>query len=157
MKGPDDELRRQVTEEVEALLVRRVEVPGLVHLYEDDDLDRVLGIIEDKLREDLPEDLMPAEDFRAAEEVKHVEKPDEVTDALLGWAALVSYALARTHGPSSGWPAGPAAWGRKALRRIRQIVRLLLTPLRAVQAAAGATSCSISVSFPWGIAIGLSW
>lgn len=82
---------------------------------------------------------------------------ETVVEAVLGWAALVSFAVARFYAPASPWPQALPGWGRQVARILRRIAARLAGALRSALGPTGADSFSISVTFPWGIEVGLSW
>jgi hypothetical protein len=88
------------------------------------------------------------------------ENPDAAYDqlgAIHAWASVISTTVARVYAPTSPWRRKVAGFAKTVGSKLQWLVNLLLTPLRAAQAALGATGCDISVSFPWGVSVGLSW
>jgi hypothetical protein len=88
------------------------------------------------------------------------ESPDAAYDqlgAIHAWASVISTAVGRVYAPTSPWRRKVAGFAKTVGTKLQWLVNLLLTPLRAAQAALGATGCDISVSFPWGVSVGLSW
>lgn len=90
------------------------------------------------------------------------DDPDRVGEQLFGsvsaWASLASYVLAAAYAPQSPLPPGLAGWGAKVQTQLQRVVQLLLAPLRTAAAFLGASTWSISVSFPWaGVQVGLGW
>jgi hypothetical protein len=86
--------------------------------------------------------------------------PDAAYDqlgAVDAWASVISTPLARAYAPTSPWRRKVAGWAKTVGSKLQWLVNLLLAPLRAAQAALGASGCDISVSFPWGVSVGLSW
>ena len=77
--------------------------------------------------------------------------------AIDAWAALISSAVARVYAPASPWHRKVAGWAKSVAARLRWLTNLLLTPLKAVASALGASSYSIGISFPWGVSVGLNW
>jgi hypothetical protein len=130
MNGPDDEFRARVA-------VVAAEVGNEAAL------EALLGEVEEALRADIE---------RGAG-----ENANDDLAAVESWAAVASYAVARFHAPASPWPRDLAGWGKNAASRLRNIADTLSTILRTVAQALAAASCSVAISFPWGISIGLSW
>jgi hypothetical protein len=130
MNGPEDELRGRVADVAEEVASEAA-------------LEDLLAEIEDALRADI--------------EHGAGETPEDDMAAIESWASVASYAVARFHAPASPWPRDLAGWGKNAAGRLRSIANALSAVLRGVAHAAGATSFSIAVGFPWGITIGLSW
>lgn len=112
------------------------------HIESEDQLDKVLARIEEVIAADVE---LPDED------------PERVIDAVAQWTSVASYAVGRFYGPASPWPRNVAGWGKKAVARLRRISGHLTGPLNAALGATGASSFSISIGFPWGISVGLSW
>ena len=86
--------------------------------------------------------------------------PEEAEDQLAvvdAWAGLISAAVGRVYAPASPWPRHSAGWGKKIVRRLRRMALRLQAVLKPVSQALGAIGFSISVGFPWGISIGLSF
>lgn len=131
MEGPRDELRIQVGD--------MIAEPGA-----EESLEYVLGMIEDELASDVAD---------GAEG----DAPEDAVDAVIEWAGLVSHAVARFYAPASPWPRNVAGWSKRAVARLRRVAGLLSAPLQAAAQALGAASWSISIGFPWGISVGLSW
>jgi len=130
MNGPSDEFR-------EAVAAQAAEIQS------EDDLERMLEVIEEQMEGDLAEggDSDPLDELSAIE----------------AWAGLASFAAARFYAPSSPWPRRIGGWSRTAVKRLRSIATTLQTKLTAVANHVGASSWSIGVSFPWGIQISLTW
>ncbi len=82
---------------------------------------------------------------------------EDVLASVEAWAGMVSYVLAFYYAPASPWPFRSAGWDKRIVARVRTTARLLQGPMQAVRAAMGAASFSISVGFPWGVSVGLSW
>jgi hypothetical protein len=83
--------------------------------------------------------------------------PWEDLAAIESWASLASYAAARFYAPASPWRRNFGGWSKRAAARLRSIANALSSVLQPVAKALKAASFSISVSFPWGVSIGLSW
>lgn len=77
--------------------------------------------------------------------------------AIDAWTALISSAVARIYAPASPWHRQVAGWAKRISAQLRWLTNLLLAPLRAAAGALGAVSYSISISFPWGVSVGLDW
>jgi hypothetical protein len=77
--------------------------------------------------------------------------------AVESWASVASGACARFYAPASPWPRSVAGWSKRAAARLRSIANTLKAALQPIAQALAAVGFSISVSFPWGIAIGVSW
>lgn len=77
--------------------------------------------------------------------------------AVEGWAALISSAIGRVYVPASPWPRYAAGWDQMIVRRLRRMASRLRAVLEPVARALNAVGFSISVGFPWGIAIGLTY
>jgi hypothetical protein len=130
MDGPPSQLRDEIG-------VRAEEIQS------EEELDRVLGEIENAISEDLSSGALG-------------DPLDELA-AIDAWAALASYAVARYYGPASPWPRRIGGWSKGAARRLRGIAAKLRPPLQQAAQLTHASSWSIGVSFPWGIQISLTW
>ena len=111
------------------------------------DLEGLLIDIEIEMRQ-APDHLTAAVAPEAAE--------DELA-TINAWAGLISCAVARTYAPASPWPRQLGGWSAKIMRKLQSLIGLLRPKLQAIAAALNAVHCSISVSFPWGISIGMSF
>jgi hypothetical protein len=129
MEGPSDSFRAEIANEV-----ARVET--------ENQLDEILARIDAAIQADL-----------ASPE----EEPTRLIDGVTEWASVASYVVGRFYGPASPWPRDLAGWSEKAVGRLRQISDRLRNALAFALSGTGASSFSISVGFPWGISIGLSW
>ena len=132
MNGPSEGFREEISYQLE-------------RLDSEYDLEQVLDRIETALLEDV-ETSRPGD-----------QDPDELLAAVDSWAGLASATVARFYAPASPWPRSVAGWSRRAVRRLRSIANTLVPPLKQACGVVGATSFSVSVGFPWGISIGLSW
>ena len=131
MEGPSAAVRDHIRSRVDSL-------------ESEDDLEEVLGEIEERISaDDSPTDVS-------------ADPLDELA-AIDAWAALASYAVARFYGPSSPWPARLPGWSKRAALRLRGVAARLRPRLQAAAQATHASSWSIGVSFPWGIQISLTW
>jgi hypothetical protein len=130
MTGPDDGFRAEVALAAEEIV-------------SEEQLDALLVRIEEELAADLKE---PEEDA------------ERMIDGVVQWASVASYAVARFYGPASPWPSRDlAGYGKRAVEKLREIASQLSQPLAFALHSTGASSFSISVGFPWGISVGLSW
>ena len=73
------------------------------------------------------------------------------------WAGLASYIASRFYAPASPWPRRVGGWGKRAVKRLQSTTGRLVPALRAAVGVLGASGFSISISFPWGIAIAINW
>jgi hypothetical protein len=128
MEGPDEDFRVDLAH-------RRYETEGDVVEVLNAVLER-LGYQDDEVAED-----DPLRELAAIEE----------------WASLASYAVSRFYGPQSPLRTDIAGWSRKAVERLREIAEKLRPRLARVAELLAAASFSISVGFPWGVSIGVSF
>jgi hypothetical protein len=114
-----------------------------IRLLAASDLDRVVGL----------EEISP-------------ELGQEILAAVEAWASLASAVVMefsltqQRRNIGAAWKLGGRVWPgwKKALAgQLRQVGDTLRPSLSAARTALGATSFSISVGFPWGISVGLSW
>lgn len=77
--------------------------------------------------------------------------------AIEAWASAISTVVGRVYAPTSPWRRRVAGWAKNVASRIRWLTGLLLTPLRTIASALGASSFSIGLGFPWGVSVSLSW
>jgi hypothetical protein len=144
MQGPDQAFRERVGSRAEALAER---------MDGEAKLENLLDEIERALRHDVEEGTGDDEEGTGD------DPADDLADlaAIHSWASVASYASARFYAPASPWPRSVAGWSRRAAARLQSIANTLLSALRPVAAALNAASISMTVGFPWGISIGLSW
>lgn len=128
MDGPDSEFRAEIAE-----AVQRVETEA--------QLDELLARVEDAIAADL---------------AQTEESQEKVLDGVLQWASVTSYAVAYFYEPASR-RRDLAGFGKEAVEKLRRISAQLSGPLSFALSSTGAGSFSISVGFPWGISVGLSW
>jgi hypothetical protein len=128
MEGPSDDFRVELAHQLDMVQT-------------EEQLDNVLAEIEDALAVD-------------AEQI--TESADDVV-AVMEWASVSSYAMARFYGPASPLRKDLAGYGKKAVKRLTSICDQLRGPLQAALRTTGASSFSISVGFPWGISVSLTW
>jgi hypothetical protein len=85
------------------------------------------------------------------------DDPEQDLAAIESWASVASYVVARCYGPQSPLRPDFAGWSKGAADKLRRVAAALLDALRAVGAALQAAQVTISVGFPWGVSIGLTW
>jgi hypothetical protein len=141
MNGPSEPLRQAVV----ALSMDLDERPDL---FAEQSLLRIFDIIGEEMNSDLE---------RQEDLGDNRESAYDQLGAIDAWASVISTAVARMYAPTSPWRRKVAGWAKKVAERLRWLTGLLLTPLRAVAAVLGATSYGISVAFPWGVSVDLSW
>jgi hypothetical protein len=112
-------------------------------------LDELLGQLEDQMSQSIEAD--------ARFDYLTVEDAEDQLAAIDGWAGLISSVIGRVYAPASPWPRRTAGWDRRIVKRLRRMANKLRAALVPVAAALGAVHFSISVGFPWGIAVGLSF
>jgi hypothetical protein len=134
MQRPSPGLRAQVAEEADSLET-------------EDDLDDLLKEIGLEL-----ERASPKREPTGEEPTRGLEHT-----AVLEWASIVSYAVARYYAPASPWKPRKAGWDPRIASRLQWFATVLRLPLSGLLAETGAESYGISVGFPWGISVGLSW
>ncbi|MGA3155358.1 MAG: hypothetical protein ABSD40_23580 [Streptosporangiaceae bacterium] len=132
MEGPSERLREYVEEQT-------------TEVETEEQLEELLGVLENELTDDQRTGIEDADDS------------DDLLASVHAWAGLASYAVSRFYAPASPWPRRVGGWGKRAVLRLQRIANRLLPALRAAVGALGAASFSISISFPWGIAIGIGW
>jgi hypothetical protein len=130
MDGPSTGYREQIFAKLEAVST-------------EDELD---GLLEE-LSTDLERDLSEVDSGNA----------DDVLASVEAWTALISHAVAYYYAPRSPWPNPFAGWDKKVVARLRGTAGKLHGPLQNVRSAVGAQSYSISIAFPLGVSVGLSW
>lgn len=81
--------------------------------------------------------------------------PDKVLAAVTEWASLASYVVARTYGPASPMPF--PGWSNSVARAVTRVAGHLSKPLAWVAKQTQALDYQISVGYPWGFAVGLSY
>jgi hypothetical protein len=142
VNGPSEDLRSEVRFEIDEIVAAQPNEPRNVTPQTEDRLTGILGRIADALE---------------AEPVGEDDNPQDLLDATDEWAGLISYAVSRVYAPASPWPFGLGGWGRGPVRGLRRASELLQRPLAQAATALRANGFSVSVAFPWGASVGLSW
>jgi hypothetical protein len=83
------------------------------------------------------------------------QDPQRDAIAVQTWASLVSYAVARTYAPQS--PFRFPGWSTGVSRRLSQIAWLFRSALRPLADQLKALSYSVTISFPVGIGVSITW
>ena len=133
MQAPEASLRLEIATQAKAAKASENE----------DDLEDLLARLEDLT-------------LTAAAVVDDNQAPDERLAAVEAWASIASFVVAVFYAPESPWR-DEAGWSDKAVERLRRIAHGLRDQLQAVMRALGASGFSISVGFPWGLSVGISW
>ena len=141
MNGPTEELRQVV-------VVQSMNLNELPDLFAEQQLLQTFGMIRSEINRDLEQQEDLGDDRDAAY---------DQLGAIEAWMSVISTAVARMYAPTSPWHRRVAGWAKEVAKTLRWLTDLLLAPLQAVKAALGATSCGISVGFPWGVSVDLSW
>jgi hypothetical protein len=144
MDAPNDEMRYLAAEA--GVSLRTSDYPDE---EVEQNLDGLLGQLEDQMSQAIEAD--------ARFESLTVEDAEEQLAAIDAWAGLISSVIGRVYAPASPWPRRAAGWDKRIVKRLRRMANKLRAALVPVAAALGAVHFSISVGFPWGIAIGLSF
>ncbi|MEV0090427.1 hypothetical protein [Streptomyces sp. NPDC050738] len=85
---------------------------------------------------------------------EHEDPEDELVDVEC-WGALASYVVASTYAPAS--PMRNGSWARSVGAALRRITKLLGVALAEVAQWLEAAEWSLTISFPWGIGVSLTW
>lgn len=128
MNGPSAELRAQVA--------------GYEHL--DDGVQQALDLI-----------CGAVDAERKARSWLSMEDPYEVLGAIDAWAGLMSYVVADAYAPHSKMRY--AAWMKEVSTLLRKAADELRGALEWVVQKLHCTGFSISVGYPWGVSVGLSF
>lgn len=144
MDAPNDDLRYQAADVSSGL--RDNDFPDAEIEQE---LDRFLEHLEGEMAQSI--------DAGARFEALTVDEAEDQLAAVDAWAGLISSVIGRVYAPSSPWPRRSAGWDKRIVKRLRRMASKLRAALAPVASALGAVHFSISVGFPWGIAIGLSF
>jgi len=142
MNGPSEELRSQIRSRIDEIAVTLPNEPRNVTPQIE---DRLAGILND-ISIALGNDAVGGDD-----------DPQNLLDATNEWAGLLSYAVSRVYAPASPWPIGLGGWGRAPVKALQRGAGQLQTPLTQAATALRANGFSVSVGFPWGVSVGLSW
>jgi hypothetical protein len=142
VNGPSEELRAQIASQLDQIASNQPNAPRNVTPETEERLTGVLGRITAELE---------------ADSVNEDDNPQTLLDATNEWAGLLSYAVSRVYAPASPWPFGLGGWGHGPVQSLRRAAVQLQNPLGRAAAALGADCFSVSVGFPWGVAVGLSW
>ena len=111
----------------------------------------------ERLLEDLERQMFESGEAAAIHVELTRDDAEEQLSAIDAWAGLVSHAVARVYAPASPWPRRRAGWAQGVVRRLRRIAEIFRTLLAPVASALQAIHFSVSVAFPWGIAIGFAF
>jgi hypothetical protein len=141
MKAPRDEFRVEIARDLDRL-TEEVAAQG-DDASGEDQLDEILSRIQREVEV-------------AAESSPQNDEHSEMA-AVDAWAGLASYAVARFYAPASPWPWKMAGWKKNAPERLRRIADSLRPALERAARALGAVSWSVSVGFPWGVSISVTW
>ena len=142
MNGPSEELRSEIRSQIDEITGTPPNALRSVTPQSEDRLTGVLTRITDALQLDA---------------VGEGDEPGNLLDATNEWAGLLSYAVGRIYAPASPWPFGLGGWGRGPVRALQRGAELLQIPLAQAATALRANGFSVSVGFPWGVSVGLSW
>jgi hypothetical protein len=137
MRGPTDSFREEIAREIDAL-------------EDENGLNQILERVEGQVRED------EAGEVRSEEEALHELAAAEAWAALASDAAIALYApgsrnLLRRKGHDL------AGWSTSAVERLRKIAAALRDKLGTAAGLLKGIVFSVGVTFPWGIAISISW
>jgi hypothetical protein len=110
-----------------------------------------------RLRELRSRDLSDEEGEMIADQEGFQEEAEWLLAIVNQWASLASYVSSSVYGPASPMPKRLAGWGQNASAQLQKLSKVLLKPLAAAAPMVGASGWSISLGFPWGVSIGLSW
>lgn len=128
--------------------------------------NRSLAVVEEPQLEDLLAELRAQAADDLGYEFGDPEELDEATAMRLlasveAWASIASHVTYHVYsGPLREVGAMTkrlAGWSKEVAGKLTELARQLGGYLEKAMRALGATSFSISVSFPWGISVGLSW
>jgi hypothetical protein len=142
MEQPTDEFRQWVGRSLDRL-TEDVASKGGDTDYAEEALEEILLSIQDQAS--------------GASEAAPAGDPFDDLAAVDAWAGLASYAVARFYAPTSPWPWHKGGWDKAAPKRLREIAEKLRPALETAARAIGAASWSISVGFPWGVSVSVSW
>lgn len=95
--------------------------------------------------------------LREARSQNQEQRANELLAVIEAWTGLASYATIRTYGAESPWPKGLAGWSNGVASRLRRLGSQLEEELREVAIRLHAEGWSISVTFPLGVSVSLSW
>ncbi len=126
---------------------------------------RELVLLVEEARERQDEDALARVLDRIAEQARvELDRVNEQTDdaielagAAQAWASAASYATTRFYfeGPESILKFG--GFGKDVASQLQRVAGELVPTLKRALEATGASSFSISVGFPFGVSVGLSW
>lgn len=131
MDGPSEEFRAYIGDQT-------------AQLETENQLDELLGQLESVMADDLGTGI-------------DSDDGNDLLASVNAWAGLASYVVSRFYAPASPWPRRVGGWGKRAVGRLQNVAGRLVPALRTAVGVLGATGFSISISFPWGIAIGIDW
>jgi hypothetical protein len=120
----------------------------------DDEREEIL----ERVLDDIGAQLSSALDEAELEELTSDEEAIAQLAAIDAWTGLISHAVARAYAPASPWPRRPlAGWSANVTRRLQQMAQSLRKPLDYIVARLGAATYVLSVGFPSGITLSITF
>lgn len=164
MQGPTSAIRQELVRRLERIENRDADGNRFVDDSIENALDEILAWLGAQLAEDLS--VSAEEEYeREAEEtyggLAVAVRPEALADRTLAvvdsWASVLSYATTWVYAPLSPPPGGEAGAATKILERIRRYTSMMTAPATQAASILGADGWSVSVGFPFGVSVGLSW
>jgi hypothetical protein len=123
-------------------------------LVDENQFEEILGLIIDRAGTDLAETLGGRDTLEEAE-------GEELLASIEAWASLASAATFATY---AGSPREIGAarltlpgWAKEIGKKLTDLTKLLGAYLEVAMRAVHETSFAISLTFPWGVSVGLGW
>jgi hypothetical protein len=144
MPGPSLEFRLLIAGRLNEIDTMYHTTPREVTQEVEDQLERILDVILEQCESEMQTSLGS-------------EFAGEVIESVNEWAGLLSYAVGRVYAPTSPWFQGLGGWGRGTTKSLREAARIFGKFANKAASDVGATGFGVSVGFPFGVSVGLSW
>ena len=151
IKPPEIEIRIQVVN----LARSSRDIPD-VNGYAYTDVDGGVRNALDMIVRDLDESITTLSPDRTAEEMT-LDDAHEILSSVHAWAALASRAVGEVYAPASPFPWKAGGWGSEVSARLQALAARFGPAAKIAAKRIWANGVSVSVSFPWGISVGITY
>lgn len=149
MDGPTIEYRMELVQLLQRDLPQTG--PRLVTREAEAVLDSVLVDIASHMESDIERS-----QYLTSDDVSE-EYTNSVLSAVDAWMSTASYVVGWIYAPQSPWPIGLTGWSPTIARRLRHFNQISHNILSRLRDNLGASSYTVTVSFPFGISVSLNW